>query len=477
MDKEQNTSQRTAFLGTQAIFPLILKMGIPAAVAMIVNALYNIVDTMFVGHGVGPLAIAALSIVFPIQMIVSAVAQALGVGAASIVSRRLGEKREKEAASAIGTAYTAIFIVTALMIFLVMLFMKDILVFFGASESIMPYAQEYLGTIGPGFFFFAAGMAASNLVRAEGNARASMTGMIIGAVCNLILDPVFIFGLGMGVRGAALATVFSQLLTCVYLFSLYLTKKTHIPLTLGNFRIKKAILGEAAVLGAPAFIQAAGMSVLALVINKSLGHYGGDVAISIYGTTHRLLSLIIFPILGIVQGFQPIVGYNYGAKHYDRVKKALYVAVLTVFSLATFFYILVMAFPQISMSLFSSDQNFIAASARVLRVMAFFIPLAAVQITGATYFQAIGKKTESLMLGLSRQFLILIPLVLLMPFLMGVDGIWFSFPVADLVSTCITIFLLLGELKKLRIMSTPFSVEKVSGITQEGPDFANGSNS
>lgn len=450
MNKEHNAMQRTAFLGTQAIFPLLLKMGIPAAVAMIVNALYNIIDTMFVGHGVGPLAIAALSIVFPIQMIVSAVAQALGVGAASIVSRRLGEKREEDAAATIGTAYTAIFIVTAVLILVVMLFMKDILTFFGASEAIMPYAQEYLRTIGPGFFFFASGMAASNLVRSEGNARASMTGMILGAVCNLILDPVFIFGFGMGVRGAALATVFSQLLSCVYLFSLYLTKKTHIPISIHHFKIQKKILSEAALLGAPAFIQTAGMSILALIINKSLGHYGGDMAISIYGTTHRLLSLIIFPILGIVQGFQPIVGYNYGAKQFDRVKKALYVSILTVFSLASFFYILVMAFPQISMSLFSSEKEFITASARVLRIMAFFIPFAAIQITGATYFQAIGKKTESLFLGLSRQFLILIPLVLLLPLFVGLDGIWLSFPIADLLSTSITVTLLMREIKALK---------------------------
>lgn len=442
-------AHRTAFLGEEKLFPLLLKMGIPAAVGMIVNALYNIVDTIFVGLGVGSLAIAALSIIFPIQMLVSALAQALGVGSASIVSRRLGEKREEDAALTIGTAYTTILIVTAVLVALTYVFMRPILAFFGASPAIMPYAIEYLSWVTPGFFFFAASMAANSLVRAEGNAKASMTGMIIGAVLNTILDPLFIFGFHLGVAGAAIATVISQIASCAYLFSLYFRRKTHVALRPSHFRIKPAILKESALLGAPAFVQAAGMSLLALVINTSLGRFGGDEAITIYGMISKINMLVIFPILGMAQGFQPIVGFNYGAHRYDRVRGALKVTVLTVLGIATVCFAVLMVFPKACMSLFSNDPALVVASARVMRMMLILVPLAAVQIIGSTYFQAVGRKTQSIVLGLSRQFLILIPLVLILPHFLGLDGIWWSFPAADLIATGLTLALLVRELSHL----------------------------
>jgi putative MATE family efflux protein len=441
--------QKTDFLGRDAIFPLILKMGVPAAIGMMVNALYNVVDTIFVGHGVGPLAIAALSIAFPLQMIVSAVAQALGVGAASIVSRRLGEKRPADAAAAMGTAYTAVLLVTALLVAIVFLFTRQILTFFGASATIMPYALGYTRIVAAGFFFFSMSMCASNLVRSEGNAKASMVGMLLGAGLNTILDPIFIFGLGMGVEGAATATVISQIVSCVYLFSLYFRKKSHVPIAVANLRIVPSILGEAALLGTPAFIQTAGMSILALVINNSLGYYGGDLAITTYGMNHKILSIVIMPILGIVQGFQPIAGYNYGARHYGRVKQSLKTATLTALAISLVGYAFMMLTPWIAIGMFTSDADLIASSARVLRIMVLFIPFAALQITGSTYFQAVGKGTQSLLLGLSRQFILLIPIVVVLPLFIGVDGVWMAFPIADAVSTLLTATLLSREMRRL----------------------------
>jgi putative MATE family efflux protein len=330
-----------------------------------------------------------------------------------------------------------------------LLFLRPILGFFGASDTIMPYALEYLSVVAPGFFFFAASMAASALVRAEGNARASMIGMLVGAILNCFLDPLFIFAFGMGVRGAALATVISQAASCAYLLSLYLTKKTHVTLALSHFKIRPAILFESAILGIPAFVQSAGMSLLALLVNTTAGSYGGDAAISAYGMTHRLLSLVIFPIIGMAQGFQPIAGYNYGARRYDRVRGAIRVAVLTVTGISVVSYAIVMIFPLAAMSLFSSDASLVAASARVLRIMALFIPLAALQIIGSTYFQAIGKKTQSLALGLSRQFLILIPLILVLPRFFGLDGVWYAYPIADLLASTVTITFLAREVRHL----------------------------
>lgn len=440
---------KTDFLGRDAIFPLLLRMGIPAAIGMLVNALYNVVDTIFVGHGVGPMAIAALSIVFPLQMIVSAVAQALGVGAASIVSRRLGEKRPADAAAAMGTAYAAVMLVTAILVAAVLCFTRPILAFFGASEAIMPYALGYTRIVATGFFFFSMSMCASNIVRAEGNAKASMFGMLLGAGLNTVLDPIFIFGLGMGVEGAALATVVSQVASCAYLFSLYFRKRSHVPIALRDLRIKPAMLGDEALLGVPAFIQSAGMSLLALLINNSLGHYGGDLAITTYGMNHKVISIVIMPILGIVQGFQPIAGYNYGARHYDRVRQSLKIAVLTALAVSLAGYAFMMLAPRLAIGMFTSDASLAASSARVLRIMIAFIPLASLQITGSTYFQAVGKKTQSMLLGLSRQFLMLIPIVLFLPLFIGVDGVWLAFPLADLASTALTTVLLLRELRRL----------------------------
>lgn len=440
---------KTDFLGKDAIFPLLIKMGLPAMVGMLVNALYNIVDTIFVGQGVGPLAIAALSIAFPMQMLVSAFAQAIGVGSASIVSRRLGEKRPDMAARAIGTAYTVVILVTAAIVALIYAFMRPILSFFGASEAIMPFAVEYVEVVAAGFFFFSVSMCASNLVRSEGHAKASMFGMLIGAGLNTVLDPIFVFGLHMGVRGAAIATVISQLASTVYLLSLYARGKSHVPIKPADFRIHLPTLGESTVLGAPAFIQSAGMSLLALFINNTLGFYGGDEAITIYGMVHKINSIIILPVFGVAQGFQPIAGYNFGAKRFDRVKESLRVALASAFSASLVGYAFIMLAPKLALGMFTPDAGLASRGAQAIRTMILLIPTAAIQITGATYFQAVGRKTQSFMLGVSRQFLLLFPLVFALPRLLGVNGVWLAFPLADVLSMLITGTLLIREVRRL----------------------------
>jgi putative MATE family efflux protein len=424
-------------------------MSLPAAVGMMVNALYNVVDTIFVGQGVGPLAIAALSIVFPIQMLVSAIAQAIGVGTASIVSRRLGAKQETEAAEAAGSALATVTLVTFVLVVGLFLFMKPILGFFGASADTMTYAMEYTGIVGAGFFFFSLSMCASNLLRAEGNTKASMTGMVIGAALNMVLDPLFILGFGMGVKGAAIATVMSQIASCVYLFGLYARGKTVIHLKLSKLKIKREILASSIVLGTPSFIQSAGMSILALLVNTTLGRYGGDEAITIYGMIQKLLLIVIMPVLGVAQGFQPIAGYNYGAKRFDRVRLSLFTAIATGAGVSLVGYAFMMLLPKVGMSFFTHDVDLISKSSRVLRIMVMFIPAAAVQITSSTYFQAVGRATEALVLGLSRQFILLIPFVLILPRFFGVDGVWMAYPLADVLATTITLFLLAREVKHL----------------------------
>lgn len=447
--KGQQTGHRSDFLGNDAIFPLLLKMGIPAAVGMIVNALYNIVDTIFVGQGVGPLAIAALSVVFPVQMIVSALAQAIGVGAASLVSRRLGERKAGDAAAVAGTAYAAVFAATAIQVALLLAFTEPILRFFGASADTMPYALAYTRIVGAGFFFFAMSMLASNLMRAEGNPRAAMTSMLLGAGMNSILDPILIFGFSMGVEGAAIATVASQMASCLFLLTRYRKGRSGLPLRRADFRIRPRLLAESAILGAPAFIQSAGMSILALTINTTLGRIAGDRAIGIYGMNHKVISIVIFPVLGIIQGFQPIAGYNFGARNFTRVRQSLAVTAMTAFGVSLVGYSFMLFAPGLLIRLFTTDQGLVADGARALRLMTLSIPLASLQILGASYFQATGKKGESLLLGVMRQFLILLPLVFTLPGIFGVNGVWMAFPMADGIATTITGILLARELRHL----------------------------
>ncbi|MDD3981991.1 MAG: MATE family efflux transporter, partial [Spirochaetales bacterium] len=222
-----------------------------------------------------------------------------------------------------------------------------------------------------------------------------------------------------------------------------------VPLVASEFRIRPKILGQSFLLGTPAFIQSAGMSLLMLLVNTSVGRYGGDWAITTFGMIHRLNMIVIMPVLGIVQGFQPIAGYNYGAKRYDRVRATLRTTIFTATGLAGIGYAFMMLLPRVGMGFFTSDAALVDSSARVLRIMVMFVPLAAVQITGTTYFQAVGKATESVALGLSRQFIILIPLILLLPRFFGLDGIWISYPLADLLSSAITTTLLLREVRRL----------------------------
>jgi len=441
--------RKADFLGEERIVPLLFKLGIPAAVGMLVNALYNVVDTIFVGQGVGSLAIAALAIVFPIQIIVSAFAQALGAGAASIMSRRLGEKRPEDAARTAGGTLGLVTGITILLSVLLVLFCDPVLRFFGASTAILPYARDYLLIVGSGFPLYTLSMAASTLLRAEGNTKASMFGMVLGAGLNCFLDPLLIFAIPMGVKGAAIATVISQLSSTVFLLQLYIRKRTVVRITFKSLRPRWSIFRESAVLGFPSFVQSAGMSLLALIMNNNLGHYGGDQAITIYSMVQRLNSIVILPLIGIAQGFQPVAGYNYGAHRYDRVKTALRDASLIALGVALLGWAVMEVFPAACMGLFTPDAGLRRAAGSVLRVMVLLVPTAAFQIIGSNYFLAVGKAMRTFFLGLLRQFILLIPLALVLPLFFGLGGIWWAFPLADVASASITMTVVFLELRHL----------------------------
>jgi len=330
-------------------------------------------------------------------------------------------------------------VLTAVMTVLVLVFADPLLRLFGATETILPYARDYLLVVGVGFVFSGLSMALSSLLQAEGNAQASMKALILGAVLNTILDPVFIFVFPMGVAGAALATVISQVASLGYILALYLRRKTHVRVLRPHLRPDRQLLTESAALGVPSLVQNAGMSVLMIIVNQSLRYYGGDDAITVYGMAFRLMSLAFLPMFGLVQGFQPVAGYNFGAQNYRRVRQALVAATALAFGTMAVVWTAFQAFPALAMGLFTSDTALAQRAGQVLSTMGLFLPLVGVQVVGSVYFQAVGKAGPSIVLGLLRQFLFLIPLLVILPLFWGLEGVWWAYPLSDLAATIVTI--------------------------------------
>ncbi|PAB60279.1 MATE family efflux transporter [Anaeromicrobium sediminis] len=444
-------NERSYMLENEKISKVLMKLSLPATVGMIVNALYNIVDTIFIGRGVGTIAIGALAIAFPIQMIIMAIAQTVGVGGASALSRSLGAKDIERADKVAGNSFISVFIVSIITVVFSFIFMEPILRLFGATENILPYAMEYLKVILLGSLYFPFVVCANNLIRAEGNAKASMIIMVIGTGLNIILDPLFIFVFNMGIAGAAWATIISQFASLVYVGIYMYGGKSALKIRIRHLKLEGSIVKEIFTVGFSSFTRQAAGSVVAIVVNNSLKFYGGDMAISIYGTVNKVIMFLFMPLFGVVQGMQPIVGYNYGAKKVSRVKETVKLSIIVTTILATTSVLIGELFPNLIMKVFTKDKAFIESSASVLRIIIAGIPVIGVQVVGSTLFQSIGKAVPALILSLLRQVLFLIPLVLILPRIgnLGLIGIWMAYPIADILSTAVTGFLLKNEMKKM----------------------------
>jgi len=429
---------------------LLVKFSVPAMVAMVVNALYNVVGMVFVGHGVGSLAIAGLSIVLPIQLILMALGLMIGVGASSIISRALGTNNRELARATLGNAIIIGLILDAAFIILAYVFLDNILGFFGASPSVLPFAADYTRIILLGLVFITFSISSSDIIRAEGNPRYGMYAMIIGACCNIALDPIFIFALKMGVKGAAIATVISQFLSCVYIVVYYMSKKSIFRFDAKMFKFKSSINKEILFIGVPTLIRQSAGGIIILIFNRVILKYGNDLYVAILGVGLRLLSLIQMPLLGITQGFSTIVGFNYGAKQYERVRKILNVALIWTIIIAGAGFIAMMLFPAGIIKWFTSDAEFIEKGVFPLRAVIIFLPVVGIQMLGGGFFQAIGKALPALIITISRQVLFLIPAVFILPVFLGIDGVWLSVPVADILSITMTGTWLLFEIKSFK---------------------------
>jgi len=441
---------RSKLLGEERVGKLLLKFSIPAIVGMLVNALYNVVDTIFVGNFVDSLGIAGVTVSFPIMIILMAFSMLVGIGATSLISIKLGEGNKDEAETILANGMILLIFISLTISSLGLIFLDPILKLFGASSKVLPYSRQYLSIVLFGAVFQAIGFGMNNFIRAEGNPKMAMATMLIGAILNTILDPIFIILLDLGVSGAALATIISQAVSATWVLYYFFGGRSSLKIHKKNLKLQPHIVGKILAIGSAPFAMQIAASGVTALLNNSLLTYGGDLAISAYGIVTRVSMLIFMPMFGINQGSQPIIGFNYGAKKYDRVKKALKLAALAATSLALLGFIITKVFPEQLVALFNrKDAELIKLGARAMRVYLTMLPIIGFQIVSSNYFQAVGKPKHAMFLSLSRQVIVLIPAILILPRFFGLDGVWMAGPTSDLISSIITGAFILYELKHL----------------------------
>ena len=444
MDNNQNV------LGTESIGKLLLKYSVPAIIGMMVNALYNVVDRIFIGNmpGVGPMAITGLGVAMPVMSVITAFGTLVGVGSTTNISIKLGQGKRNEAERIIGNAISLAAIIGATLTILGTVFLDKMLILFGASDSTISYAEAYMSFILVGATFSIMSMMFSNLIRGDGNPRLSATIMIIGCAMNIVLDALFIFKFNMGIQGAAFATVISQITSSVIGLLYYLRGKSNLSLKKKNLKLNKSIIGAIFAIGCAPFAMQLTNSVVQLIFNTSLKTYGGDLSIGAMATISSISMIFVMPAFGFVQGMQPIVGFNYGAKKYDRAKKALKISLISASIVFLLGSLVIQLAPQALVVMFNKDPELMNITIIGLRKYALAMPIVGISIVGSNFIQSIGKAKMAMVLGLLRQVIILIPMVLILPNFFGLNGVWFAQPTADTVSAIITGIVLVREIRK-----------------------------
>ncbi len=433
-------NQRAEMMENGKISKILMKLAIPGIVAMLVNAVYNVVDTMFVGMLGNTSAIGAVSVAFPLFMIIAAFGQMFGVGSGSYISRLLGEKNKELADKTTSTTFFTSLVCGIAFTIVGTILIEPLLRMFGATATIMPFAKEYSTILVAGSVFTVCNMTLNNMIRAEGNAKYSMFAISLGAGLNIILDPILMFGFDMGIRGAALATVLAQGISCIFLIRYFISGKSYIKISLKYVTLSRKIYTEIMKIGIATFARQALSSLSLGLINVAAMPYG-DAAVAAMGVTLRVLSIGIFVIFGYNQGFQPVVGYNYGAKKYNRLKEAIKISLKWTTIFSTIVTVVFMFFAESIIAVFSNDVEVIAIGAKTLRAISLLFPLFGFQQVYASLFQSLGKGKEALILSLARQGIFLIPSVLILPKLFGLNGIIYSQTIADFFTIIVTVIL------------------------------------
>src|SRR6056300_87097 len=438
----------TTALGTQSIPKLLIQQAVPASIGILVMSLNILIDTIFVGQWIGSNAIAAINVVLPASFLIAALGMSIGVGGASIISRALGEQDHAKAEKTFANQITLTFILTVFVVIFGLLFVDNIIPIFGGKGSLFSLAKTYYVIVMYGVPVLAFCMMSNNTIRAEGKPKNAMYAMLLPSVSNLVLDYVFIRVFDWGMMGAAWATTLSYGVCASYIVYFFISKKSVLRPKLDAFILESNFVKEISSLGSVTLARQAMVSITVLLVNNILFSFGGESTIAVYAILSRMLMFATFPIFGITQGFLPIAGYNYGAKNWDRVRKVINISIGYATVLATLVLLFIMFFADQIPTLFSKDLAVNSQTPAALKYVFAALPLVGIQLIGSAYFQAIGKALPALLLTLSRQGLIFIPLLFILSHYYGVQGVWLAFPISDVISTIMTAYFLNREVRK-----------------------------
>lgn len=418
----------------EKISRLLLQYAIPAVIGTMVNALYNIVDRVFIGQGVGALAIAGLTLTFPILLFLQAFGMLVGAGAATRVSIHLGRRCNDMAEKVLGNALTLTFIITIITVIPCLIWMEDLLLAFGGSEQTIPYAKDYLYIVVPGTILTSLSFGFNAIMRASGYPKKAMFTMLIGAVVNVVLDPIFIFWFDMGIKGAAIATIISMLISTLFVMNHFVQKDSIVRFRRGIFRLEKHVVWNILTIGVSPFAMQLAGSLVVVIQNYALKVHGGDLALGANGIITSVGMLLVMLIIGIAQGMQPIVGFNYGAGHHRRVQDTLRLVIITATVIMGIGCVSGVLFPRVITRAFTNDPALIDVTANGLRISLLVFVVVGSQICISQFFQSIGIAWKAMFLSLSRQCLFLIPALLVFPNLWGLDGVWYASPFSDFIA-------------------------------------------
>ena len=440
------------FLGTAPIGKLLLKLSIPTVIAQLINMLYNVVDRIYIGHipGEGSLALTGVGVCMPIIMIVTAFAALISSGGAPRASICMGKQDNKSAEQILGNCFSLQIVVSIVLTVVLLIWNKDLLMVFGASKNTLGYATDYMRIYALGTLFVQLTLGMNAFITAQGFTTTSMVSVLIGAICNITLDPVFIFAFHMGVKGAALATVISQAISTIWVVSFLCGEKTHLHLRKKYMRLVPKVILPCVALGLAAFIMQASESVVTVCFNSSLLHYGGDIAVGAMTILTSVMQFAMLPLQGIAQGSQPIASYNYGAKNADRVKKTFRLLVITCLTYSTLLWAAVQIIPKVFVSIFTSDAKLVAFTAPMLKIYLGGLFLFGIQIACQITFTSLGKAVNSIIVAVVRKFVLLLPLIYIMPHVVSnpTIGVYMAEPIADIIAVLFTSVLFTFQFKK-----------------------------
>ena len=441
-----------ARLGEEKISKLLMEFSIPAIIGMVVNTLYNIVDRMYIGNikDIGGLALTGVGITMPIMTIIMAFGMLIGIGTSARISLKLGEHKREEAEKHLGNAFTLIIIASVLITIIGLVFMHKILGLFGASADTEIYAREYMQIIFFGTIFNMLSFGLNHSIRSDGSPKVAMLSMLIGAGTNIILDPIFIFVFGMGVRGAAIATVISQIVSTIWILYYFTKGKSNLKIKREYLSLDKAIVLSIFSIGVSPFSMQIAQSIVQVLANNALKTYGGDLAIGAMTIINSVAMIFMMPIFGLNQGSQPIIGYNYGAEKYKRVKQAVKSATIVATIIVSIGWIITQAAPHLLISIFNRDEQLVGIASTGMRIFLLMLPVVGAQVISSNYFQSIGKAKISMFLSLLRQVILLIPCLIILPKIFGLTGVWLAGAVSDGLSSLITLIIFFMSVRKLK---------------------------